>query len=71
MAMSQQSQPFHRQKPKKEKVHPEWHVAKTKYGMGDNYGTGIKAKIGRVREDMVGMSNVSKKQIKTPPKSVA
>jgi hypothetical protein len=47
------------------------HTAHTKFGMGDNYGTGIKAKLGRVREDTMGMIHVTPKKLKTPPTSVA
>jgi hypothetical protein len=47
------------------------HTDNTKYGMGDYYGTGIRAKVGRLRDDSVGASNLSKKQLKTPPKSLA
>ncbi len=38
--------------------------------MGDNYGTGIKAKLGKMREGM-GQATLSKKKIGTPPKSIA
>jgi len=40
-------------------------------GMGDNYGTGIKQKVGRMREDYVNASAVSKSKLKTPPRSLA
>lgn len=46
------------------------HTAKSPKGMGDYYGTGIRAKIGRMRSGM-GMEVVSKKQLKNPPKSIA
>lgn len=49
----------------------EWHTPQTKYGMGDNYGQGIKAKIGRMREDYMGMTAVPSKKLRTPPKSLA
>jgi hypothetical protein len=42
----------------------------SKTASGDNYGTGFKAKVGKIRGDTVGYIPVSKKQIKTPPKSV-
>lgn len=71
MAQAQQAAPFNRQQPKKQKVHKESHVAPTKYGMGDNYGTGIRQKLGRVREDTLGMQAISKKKLKNPPKSLA
>lgn len=48
----------------------DWHVSHTSMGMGDYYGTGIKAKIGRVREDTMGMNAPTPKQLKTPPTSV-
>ncbi len=52
-------------KPKK-----EWHASSAKVGMGDFYGTGIKQKVGRVREDY--MSNpISNKKMGKPPKSLA
>jgi hypothetical protein len=38
--------------------------------MGDYYGTGIRNKIGTVRE-IIGMRELSPKQRNTPPKSLA
>lgn len=69
MAIAQQAnQPSNvPSKPKKPRFA---HTANTKYGMGDNYGTGIKAKLGRVRDDTPGMAKLSKKQLGTPPRSV-
>ena len=49
----------------------EWHTNKSPMGMGDHYGTGIKAKLGRVREDSMNMSAATPKKFKTPPKSLA
>lgn len=69
MTMAQQAQPFNRT-PSKAKKPKFAHTANTKYGMGDHYGTGIKAKLGRVRDDTPGMVKLSKKQLGTPPKSV-
>lgn len=52
-------------KPKKES-----HVSNTQFGGGDYYGTGVKQKVGRVREDY--MSNpISPKKMGKPPKSLA
>lgn len=48
----------------------EAHVSKTNQGMGDYYGTGIKQKVGRMREGM-GMIEVTPKNLKKPPKSLA
>lgn len=47
------------------------HTAKTKYGMGDYYGTGTKNPMGKVRGGTVGMKSVSKKKLGKPPKSLA
>ncbi len=48
----------------------EAHTANTKFGSGDYYGTGIKQKVGRMREDY--MSNpISPKKMGEPPKSLA
>lgn len=68
MAIAQQAQMPNRysEKPKKPRFS---HTANTKYGMGDNYGTGVRAKIGIMREG-TGMSTLSKKQIGTPPRSI-
>ena len=71
MPISGNAQPFSRQQPKPYKANKQAHVANTKYGMGDHYGQGIKAKVGRMRSDSVGIIPVSKKGIKTPPRSLA
>ncbi len=49
----------------------DWHVSNTSMGMGDYYGTGIRAKLGKMREDSMGMIEVTPKKLKTPPKSLA
>lgn len=49
----------------------EAHTAPTKYGMGDHYGTALKAKLGKMRSDSVGMRPVSRKQLGKPPKNLA
>lgn len=56
--------------PSKQKKPRFSHTANTKYGMGDNYGTGIRQKLGRVRDGTVGMANLSKKQLGKPPKNL-
>jgi hypothetical protein len=38
---------------KKIKANKESHVINSKYNTGDFYGTGIKQKVGRMREDMM------------------
>lgn len=56
-------------KPKSKKSSGDWHVSHTSMGMGDYYGTGIKAKVGKVIEG-TGMNSLSPKKLGTPPKSV-
>lgn len=51
----------------------EAHTQHTDYGMGDHYGTGFKAPLGRIRGstfDVPGWKPVKKGQLKTPPKGV-
>lgn len=69
MAIAQQAQQPNRD-PSKSKKPRFSHTANTKYGMGDNYGSGVRQKSGRVRDDTVGTANLSKKKMKTPPRSV-
>lgn len=71
MAQAQQAGQPNRQQPKKVGKNRFAHVANTKYGMGDHYGTGIKAKLGRMREDSMGMMTLTPKKLKTPPKNLA
>lgn len=47
----------------------DWHVNKSSMGMGDYYGTGIKAKLGRVIEG-AGMKAISSRKLGIPPKNV-
>lgn len=51
--------------------HKEWHSSNQKFGMGDNYGTGIKQKVGTMRQDYLGLTPSVPKKMKTPPTSVA
>lgn len=69
MAIAQQAQQPSGRDPAKPKKPKFSHTANTKYGMGDNYGTGIRAKLGKMR-DGTGMATLNKKQLGTPPKSV-
>jgi hypothetical protein len=56
---------------KKTKTPMNIHTPKSQMGMGDNYGTAIKNKVGEVRRSyMDAGENVSKKLGK-PPKSLA
>lgn len=70
MAQAQQAAQPNREQPKKVGKNRFAHTANTKYGMGDNYGTGIRAKLGRMREDSVGAHYMTPKKFKVPPKSV-
>lgn len=45
------------------------HTSNSKIGMGDCYGSGIRNPVGRIRDGM-GMP-LSRKKVKTPPKSLA
>lgn len=70
MAQAQQAGQPNRQQPKKVGKNKLAHTADTKYGMGDNYGTGVKAKLGTMREGL-GMVKMSPKKIGTPPRGLA
>jgi len=71
MAQAQQAGEPNRSQPHPVKKNRFAHVANTKYGMGDHYGTGIRAKIGKVRRDSVNVSSSNSKKLKTPPKQLA
>jgi hypothetical protein len=62
------SKPAHTGKAKK--PDGDWHVSNTSLGMGDYYGTGIKAKVGKMREGH-GQIQSTPKQLKKPPRSLA
>jgi hypothetical protein len=50
----------------------EAHVNKSKNGMGDYKGTGVKAKVGKIRSVYpVEYSEMSNKELGKPPKSFA
>lgn len=50
----------------------DWHVAHTSMGMGDYYGTGIKAKVGKaVGGYSPNYLPVTKSKLGKPPKSLA
>lgn len=55
----------------KSKPSADWHCSRNSVGMGDNYGTGVKNKIGKMRSDSVGIVPVSKKGLNRPPRSLA
>jgi len=47
------------------------HTPRSQKGLGDYYGTGIVAKIGRIRDDSMGMHQITPAKMKKPPKSLA
>ncbi len=55
----------------KQRSSGDWHVNHSSMGMGDYYGTGIKAKLGKMRGDSMGMVAATPKKLKTPPKNLA
>lgn len=59
-------------KPSAPKIKPlkQAHTSDSRKGMGDYYGTGVKANMAKVKEGM-GFREISKKKMKTPPKSLA
>lgn len=69
MAQAQQAGQPNRQYPKKPGKNRFSHTQNTQYGMGDNYGTGVKSKVGTMREG-VGVPNLGKK-LKNPPRNLA
>ncbi len=70
MAQAQQASQPNRKYPKKPGKNRFAHTQNTKYGMGDHYGTGVKAKLGKMREDSMGMIAVTPKKLKKPPKKL-
>lgn len=70
MAQAQQAGQPNRKQPKKIGKNKFAHTADTQFGMGDNYGMGIRAKLGKMREGM-GMVELSSKKMGTPPRSLA
>lgn len=70
MPITGNAQPFNRQQPKKPGKNRFAHESNTKYGMGDHYGTGVRAKVGKMIRG-VGFQEVSSRKMGTPPKSLA
>lgn len=46
------------------------HTPKSQKGLGDYYGTGIPAKIGKMRDNSMGMQALTPHEMKKPPKSL-
>lgn len=49
----------------------DWHVSHTSMGMGDYYGSGIRAKIGKVVDSYGGSKPITPNSLKKAPKSLA
>ena len=58
-------------KPSKVKTPMNVHTPKSQMGSGDYYGTAIKQKVGRMREDSMGMMPVNRQKLGKPPRSLA
>jgi hypothetical protein len=71
MAQAQQAGQPNREYLKKPGKNRFAHTQNTLYGMGDNYGLGVRAKLGKVREDTMGMMAMTPKKLKIAPKSTA
>ena len=71
MALVGQAQPFNRMQPKKGASNKLAHTANTQYGQGDFVGQAIKAKVGRMKKDSMGFSDITPHQLKTAPKALA
>ena len=71
MAQAQQAGQPNREYPKKPGKNRFAHVQNTQFGMGDNYGMGVKNRIGKVRRSYSNQSEMTKRQLKTPPRSLA
>jgi hypothetical protein len=48
----------------------DWHVNHSSMGMGDYYGTGIRAPLGKMRDGM-GMKEITPTKLKNAPRSLA
>lgn len=47
------------------------HTPKSQKGLGDYYGSGIRAKFGKMRSDSMGMQTLTPEEMKKPPRSLA
>lgn len=57
-------------KPASKTNHKVAHTPQSQKGLGDFYGTGIVAKIGKIRDGSMGMQALTPKQMTKPPRSV-
>jgi len=70
MAQAQQAGEPNRRQPKNPGPNKFAHTPNTQYGMGDNYGTGTKNKVGRMRSGW-GLEETPISKLKKPPRSLA
>lgn len=70
MAQAQQAGQPNRTQPKVPGKNRFSHTQNTQFGMGDYYGTGVRNKVGKMR-DVMGQKSLSQSKLNTPPKSLA
>jgi hypothetical protein len=70
MAAAQQANWPDSTPPKRAKKDRFAHTSNTKFGMGDNYGIGIKQKTGTLRRSAM-MNDLPRSKLNKPPKSLA
>ncbi len=70
MAQAQQAGEPNRRQPKNPGKNKFAHTPNTQYGMGDSYGTGVKNKVGKMREGN-GFEQTPQSKLKVPPRSLA
>lgn len=70
MAIAQQGEQPNRKYPKKPGKNRFAHTQNTSYGMGDNYGSGVKNPVGKMREGM-GQQTIPKSKLNKPPRKLA
>lgn len=56
---------------KKLKTPMNSHTSKSKIGMGDHYGSGIRQKVGTIKRDYLNSSESLSKKYGKPPRSLA
>jgi hypothetical protein len=71
MAIAQQGQTPNRQQPKKPGKNRFAHTPNTPYGMGDNYGQGVKNPVARIVDMSGGINPLPKSKLKKPPRNLA
>jgi len=55
----------------KKPLNKHFHTARSQKGMGDYYGSAIRAKMGTIRDSTVGINPLPPLKLKKPPKSLA